>query len=127
MTSSIAVRGLLLLLLLLLPFLSQIVRGPLPLLLLLLLLLTASYTLPHHPILFPPHPPAHHHHPGVAAELALTARVVRGPEAAKLRLVSSCYEDRAAMMAAVLQLARQIAAKSPLAVAGTKAVLLHTR
>lgn len=76
-----------------------------------------------------PHVPYHTYTtcPGVAAELALTARVVKGQEAAHLGLVSRCFDNRDQMMSGVLQLAGQIAAKSPLAVAGTKAVLLHTR
>jgi enoyl-CoA hydratase/carnithine racemase len=65
--------------------------------------------------------------PGVAADLALTARVVQGPEAQRLGLVSACHDTQDSLMAAVLQVAAGIAAKSPLAVAGTKAVLLHTR
>lgn len=64
---------------------------------------------------------------GAAAELALTARVVKGEEAEKLGLVSRCYDSREQLMAAVVQLAAGIAAKSPLAVAGTKSILLHTR
>lgn len=64
---------------------------------------------------------------GVAAELALTARSVSGIEAVSLGLVSTCYDSREALMAGVLAAAASIAARSPLAVAGTKAVLLHTR
>jgi enoyl-CoA hydratase/carnithine racemase len=64
---------------------------------------------------------------GVAADLALTARVVRAPEAAQLRLVSGCYDSQAALMTGVMALAVALAAKSPLAIAGTKRVLLHTR
>jgi hypothetical protein len=64
---------------------------------------------------------------GAAAELALTARAVKGAEAEKLGLVSRCYDSRQQLMAAVVELAAGIAAKSPLAVAGTKSTLLHTR
>jgi len=64
---------------------------------------------------------------GAAADLALTARVVSGAEAQQLGLVSRCYDSREGLMQGVVSLAQQIAAKSPLAVAGTKAVLLHTR
>jgi enoyl-CoA hydratase/carnithine racemase len=64
---------------------------------------------------------------GAAAELALTARAVPAAEAAQLGLVSRTYSSSAELMTGVMQLAGQIAAKSPLAVAGTKAVLLHTR
>ncbi|WIA37909.1 hypothetical protein OEZ86_001286 [Tetradesmus obliquus] len=64
---------------------------------------------------------------GAAAELALTARELPAAEAALLGLVSKAYSSTPELMEAVMQLAAQIAAKSPLAVAGTKAVLLHTR
>ncbi|KAF8069709.1 DCI1 [Scenedesmus sp. PABB004] len=64
---------------------------------------------------------------GVAAELALTARSVGGAEAARLGLVAGVFADHAALLAGVLALARELAAKSPLAVAGTKAVLLRAR
>jgi enoyl-CoA hydratase len=38
-----------------------------------------------------------------------------------------CYSSRDDMMAAVLEIARSIAAKSPLAIRGTKEMLLYTR
>jgi enoyl-CoA hydratase/carnithine racemase len=64
---------------------------------------------------------------GVARELALTARVVRGPEAAALRLVTASLPDRAAALAAATAAAAALAAKSPLALAGTKRALLRQR
>jgi enoyl-CoA hydratase/carnithine racemase len=64
---------------------------------------------------------------GAAAELALTARAVPAAEAAQLGLVSRVHGSSSELIAAVMKLAADIAAKSPLAVAGTKAVLLHTR
>eukprot|EP00775_Hariotina_reticulata_P009900 gene9899-10057_t len=64
---------------------------------------------------------------GAACDLALTARQVNGTEAASLGLVSRCYDSRSDMDEAVWKLAADLAAKSPLAVAGTKRVLLHTR
>jgi enoyl-CoA hydratase/carnithine racemase len=42
-------------------------------------------------------------------------------------LVSRCFDSREGLMAGVLAAAAAIAAKSPLAVAGTKSGLLHTR
>lgn len=44
-----------------------------------------------------------------------------------MHLVSQIYADRDALMAAAHAMARQIAAKSPLAVVGTKRVLLYQR
>lgn len=64
---------------------------------------------------------------GAAAELALTARNVPGSEASSLGLVSRCYDSQSDMMHAVTSLAQQMADKSPLAVTGTKQILLHTR
>jgi enoyl-CoA hydratase len=52
---------------------------------------------------------------------------VPASEAAQLGLVSRAYSSSSELMEGVMMLAGQIAAKSPLAVAGTKAVLLHTR
>lgn len=64
---------------------------------------------------------------GVAADLALTARTVRGAEAKQLHLVSQTFADQQALLAGALALARNLAAKSPLAVVGSKRVLLHQR
>lgn len=50
-----------------------------------------------------------------------------GTEAKSLRLVSHTYPDREALLAGALAMARGIAAKSPLAVVGTKRVLLFQR
>ena len=44
-----------------------------------------------------------------------------------MHLVTRTFADRDALLAGALALARQIAAKSPLAVAGTKRVLLFQR
>lgn len=64
---------------------------------------------------------------GVARELALTARVIPAQEAAQLRLVTSVLPGREALLAAATAAARSLAAKSPLAVSGTKRVLLRQR
>jgi len=69
----------------------------------------------------------HHHSHGVAAEMALTARRVSGEEAASLGLVSRCFGSRQEMMTHVMRVAADIALKSPLAVWGTKRILLHAR
>lgn len=58
--------------------------------------------------------------PGIAKELCYTGRRF-GPEEAKaIGFVNEVYEDRQAVVAAALDLAGEIAAKSPLAVAGIK-------
>ncbi|KAI7839926.1 hypothetical protein COHA_006320 [Chlorella ohadii] len=64
---------------------------------------------------------------GAASELALTARDFSGMEAKELRLVSQAYPSQEALMAGATAMARAIAAKSPLAVCGTKRVLLYQR
>ena len=50
-----------------------------------------------------------------------------GMEAKELRLVSQSYPSQEALMAGATAMARAIAAKSPLAVCGTKRVLLYQR
>jgi enoyl-CoA hydratase/carnithine racemase len=64
---------------------------------------------------------------GVARELAYTGRRMDAAEAHRLGLVNRVEESREAAIAAGLALARTIAAKSPLAVAGAKASLNHSR
>lgn len=67
---------------------------------------------------------------GVAAEMALTARVVGAEEARRVGLVSDVVRGASGpgdVEARARELAVQIAAKSPLAVQGTKAVMLHAR
>jgi enoyl-CoA hydratase len=65
--------------------------------------------------------------PGMAAEMAYTGRKVYGKEAQNIGLVNQVYADKASMMTAVLELAAQIAAKSPLSIRGTKAMLQYSR
>ncbi|KAG1864485.1 ClpP/crotonase-like domain-containing protein [Suillus tomentosus] len=61
-------------------------------------------------------------------ELAYTARMFSSDEAEKLGLVSRVVQGgRDAVVAAALQLAKDIASKSPVAVSGTKRLLLHAR
>eukprot|EP00899_Mesostigma_viride_P015094 jgi/Mesvir1/23586/Mv18277-RA.1 len=64
---------------------------------------------------------------GVARELALTARVFSGAQANAMGLVTEAFPSREQLLAKAKETAILIAAKSPLAVAGTKAVLLHAR
>jgi len=60
-------------------------------------------------------------------ELCLTARKMRSEEAERCGLVSRLYEDKEAMMTSALDLAKQIASKSPVAVQGTKVHLVYSR
>ena len=61
--------------------------------------------------------------PGSVAELAYTGRDFDAGEAASLGLITRLLPDADAVVAAALQTAEAIAANSPLAVQGTKAVL----
>lgn len=64
---------------------------------------------------------------GNAMELALTGRRFSGSEARALGLVQGVLQSKAELDAHVHKLATQIAAKSPLAVTGTKTVLIKSR
>jgi len=64
---------------------------------------------------------------GVVRELAYTGRRMPADEALRLGLVNRVEPDRDALIAAGLDLARAIAAKSPLAVAGAKMSLNYSR
>ncbi len=64
---------------------------------------------------------------GIARELVLTAREFNGQEAEALRLVNRAFPTREALEAEVGRVAAAIAAKSPLAVRGTKEVLNFSR
>lgn len=65
--------------------------------------------------------------PGAARELALTARTIGAAEAKALGLVSEVFPDAAALHTAVEAVAASMAAKSPLAITGTKRIMLHSR
>jgi enoyl-CoA hydratase len=64
---------------------------------------------------------------GAVRELAYTGRRMDAAEALRLGLVNRVEPDREAVIAAGLALARTIAAKSPLAVAGAKLSLNYSR
>ncbi len=64
---------------------------------------------------------------GVLRELAFTGRRMNAGEAARYGLVNRVEADREAALAAGRDLAHTIAAKSPLAVAGAKKSLNHSR
>jgi enoyl-CoA hydratase len=64
---------------------------------------------------------------GALRELAYTGRRLGAERALALGLVSEIYEDQAAMLKAVFEIAREIAAKSPLAIAGSKHMMNRAR
>lgn len=64
---------------------------------------------------------------GNARELSLTGRRIDALEAKHMGLVQKVYPTKSDMDENVHKIARDIAAKSPLAVTGTKAVLLNSR
>lgn len=65
--------------------------------------------------------------PAVAAELAYTGRRFSAEEAKGFGLVSAVHADREAVLAAAFELARAVAEKSPLAIAGIKRNLAYAR
>lgn len=64
---------------------------------------------------------------GLVRELAYTGRRLPAERALEVGLVNAVYPDREAMLEGVMQVAREIASKSPLAVWGSKEMLLHSR
>ena len=64
---------------------------------------------------------------GMARELAYTGRKVDGAEAREMRLVNRCFESAEALQAGVAEIARTIAAKSPLAIRGCKEMITYAR
>jgi len=65
--------------------------------------------------------------PGIARELALTGRRFSAQEANGWGLVNTLYESRQEMIDGALQLAADLASKSPLAISGTKMVSNYAR
>lgn len=64
---------------------------------------------------------------GMARELAYTGRTVDGAEAQALRLVNRCFATKSELLAGVREIAAAIAAKSPLAIRGTKEMITYAR
>lgn len=64
---------------------------------------------------------------GQVREMAYTGRHVMGEEAKSLGIVNRVYADKTKMMHEVMELAKQIASKSPVSIRGTKQVLNYTR
>ncbi len=65
--------------------------------------------------------------PGLARELAYTARKLPAAEAREAGLVNRVYADQERMIEAVFSIARQIAGRSPLAVSGCKQMINYAR
>ncbi len=64
---------------------------------------------------------------GMMRELAYTGRTIDGEEALRLGLVNRTYADQDALLNGVFGIAHQIAAKSPIAVRGTKEMIRYMR
>jgi enoyl-CoA hydratase len=64
---------------------------------------------------------------GMVRELAFTGRRLPAPRALELGLVNAVLPDQAVLSAHVMEVAREIAAKSPTAVAGSKRLLNYGR
>lgn len=64
---------------------------------------------------------------GLVREMAYTGRNVEGKEAEKIGIVNRTFTDKETMLAEVMKLAATIAQKSPVAIRGTKHILLHSR
>ena len=65
--------------------------------------------------------------PGMAREMAYTGDRIPAARALEVGLVNAVLPDAAAVVAHAMSLARRIAAKSPLAIAGSKLALNHAR
>ena len=64
---------------------------------------------------------------GVAREYAYTGRRLPAPRAHQLGLVNEVFDDQDSMMGTVMEIAAEIAAKSPLALHGTKEAISYSR
>lgn len=64
---------------------------------------------------------------GLARELAYPSRRMNAAEAVSCRFINQSFKDHTALLAAVRDVARQIAQHSPIAVTGTKTMLNDSR
>lgn len=64
---------------------------------------------------------------GMLRELAYTGRTFGAEEARQIGLVNRTYADASGLLDGVMEIAREIAAKSPIAVTGTKEMLSYMR
>jgi len=64
---------------------------------------------------------------GLVRELAYTGRKMHAAEAKESGLINAIYADHAALNTGVMEIAQSIAAKSPLAITGTKEMINYAR
>jgi enoyl-CoA hydratase len=64
---------------------------------------------------------------GMVRELAYTGRRLEAEEARQLGLVNRVFSDREALLEGVMAIAQEIAGKSPLAVRGSKEMIVYAR
>ena len=64
---------------------------------------------------------------GIMRELAYTGRNVKADEAARIGLVNRTYTDLSELLEGVFAIAREIAAKSPIAITGSKRMISFMR
>ncbi|MDX2247628.1 MAG: crotonase/enoyl-CoA hydratase family protein [Bacteroidia bacterium] len=64
---------------------------------------------------------------GIAREMAFTGRKMKGAEALSVGLVNRAFPDSEKMIQGVMEIAAEIAAKSPLSIRGSKEMLNYTR
>ena len=64
---------------------------------------------------------------GMLRELAYTGRTFGAEQARSIGLVNRTYSDAASLLDGVMEIAREIAAKSPIAISGTKEMLSYMR
>jgi enoyl-CoA hydratase len=64
---------------------------------------------------------------GMVRELAYTGRRIDAEEAKTIGFVNRVFPDREALMAGVMEIARDIAGKAPLAIRGSKEMILYAR
>ena len=64
---------------------------------------------------------------GMVRELAYTGRKIAADEAKAIGLVNRIFETPDALLAGVMKIAAEIAAKSPLAIRGTKEMIVYAR
>jgi enoyl-CoA hydratase len=64
---------------------------------------------------------------GMLRELAYTGRMIEAEEAQRIGLINRSYADHETLLEGVLGIAREIAAKSPIAIEGTKEMIGYMR